>query len=113
MAFIESIAIIPRSKIKRMNLVFTNHRKSDIQWKNLDTSIEMIELCSSNDYKKKERIKKLKLKEPVKKSSWDDCTDKMTEIKERMLELKLKGPVKKTSYKDSFEWNDFEWKEFW
>lgn len=46
----------------------------------------------------KNKIKKLKIREPVKISSWHDCGDRMDEIKERIKELKIKKPVEKSNW---------------
>jgi hypothetical protein len=48
----------------------------------------------------KERIKQLKLREPVKKTNWIDYGDIFTDTKERIKELKLREPVKKTLFID-------------
>jgi len=49
---------------------------------------------------KKERIKQLKIKEPVKYTYWVDDVDIIHYKKERMKELKLKEPVKKSNFVD-------------
>ena len=48
----------------------------------------------------KNKIKKLKIKEPVKISSWNDCGDRLDEIREKMIALKIKEPVCKTKWID-------------
>jgi hypothetical protein len=48
----------------------------------------------------KNKIKKLKIKEPVKISSWDDCGDRLDEIKEKIRILKIKEPVFQTKWID-------------
>jgi hypothetical protein len=48
----------------------------------------------------KNKIKKLKIKEPVKISSWHDCGDRLDEIRERIKELKIKKPVEKSKWID-------------
>jgi len=54
----------------------------------------------SNLHRYKERIKKLKIKEPVKKTNWIDYGDIFTDTKERIKELKLREPVQKTLFID-------------
>ena len=48
----------------------------------------------------KERIKQLKLREPVKKTHWVDYGDIFTDTKERIKELKLREPVQKSLFID-------------
>lgn len=48
----------------------------------------------------KYRIRKLKIKEPVKISTWDDCGDRIDEIKEKINLLKIKKPVKNSNWMD-------------
>lgn len=48
----------------------------------------------------KNKIKKLKIKGPVKISSWHDCGDRLDEIKERIKELKIKKPVEISKWID-------------
>ena len=84
MIFLISNLVIPRAKIKQMNFYFM--KKNDIK--------------NKEDFKK-ERIKQLKLKEPIKTTSWD-YGDMFTDIKERIIELKIKEPVKESSWIDEF-----------
>jgi hypothetical protein len=51
---------------------------------------------------KKEKIQKLKIKEPVKVTHWDYYEDVFTNTKERIKELKLKGPVVKSTFTDDW-----------
>ena len=88
MTFLMSNVIIPRSKIKRMDFYFTKKKVQDIK-----DDIK-------KDYKK-ERIKELKIKEPVKNTSWN-YGDIFTDVKERINELKIKEPVKISSWIDEF-----------
>lgn len=54
---------------------------------------------TSNEIKK-EKIQKLKIKEPVKVTHWDYYDDVFNNRKERIKELKLKGPVEKSTFTD-------------
>lgn len=131
--------IIPRNKITKMNLFFTqnemlnkdhpvhviqqeiNHvkNKSNINLFRIykHTKIGIInENNNENQFQNylyknqlysdlkdelyKNKIKKLKIKEPVKISSWDDCGDRLDEIREKMIALKIKEPVFKTKWID-------------
>ena len=86
--------LIPRSKIKRMDFYFTKKKGFDenhIEEKNIEEKI-------IKDFKK-ERIKELKLKEPVAKTYWN-YGDVFTDVKERIKQLKLKEPVKISSWTD-------------
>jgi len=51
---------------------------------------------------KKEKIQKLKIKEPVKVTHWDYYDGVFTDTKERIKELKLKGPVVKSTFTDDW-----------
>jgi len=59
-----------------------------------------VQIKESNKVLLKERIKKLKIKEPVKKTNWIDYGDIFTDTKERIKELKLREPVQKTLFID-------------
>lgn len=82
--------LIPRTKIKRMNLYFI--KKKDIEYNPEDIKRKEA---------KKEKIKKLKIKEPINNTYWN-YGDIFTDLKERIKELKLKEPVKKSSWTDDF-----------
>lgn len=84
MQFLISSILISRTKIKHIDFYFM--KKNSIE--------------GEEDFKKK-RIKDLKLKEPIQKSSWN-YGDIFTDIKERIKELKIKEPVKKTTWIDEF-----------
>ena len=51
---------------------------------------------------KKEKIQKLKIKEPVEKTNWVYYGDIFTDKKEKIKELKLNGPVVKTTLTDDW-----------
>ena len=60
---------------------------------------------TSNDFffqEKKEKIQKLKIKEPVEKTNWVYYGDIFTDKKEKIKELKLNGPVVKTTLTDDW-----------
>ena len=59
-----------------------------------------IQIKEPNEVLLKERIKQLKLREPVKKTNWIDYGDIFTDTKERIKELKLREPVQKTLFID-------------
>lgn len=132
--------IIPRNKITKMNLFFTQNEmlnkdhpihpihdqikhvenKSNINLFRIykHTKIGVLNENNNNEsqfqnyiYKNKlysdlkdefykNKIKKLKIKEPVKISSWNDCGDRLDEIREKMIALKIKEPVCKTKWID-------------
>ena len=139
MIFTQANNIIPRNKIAKMNLFFTQNdisnnpihpvhtiqheiksvkNKSHINLFRIykHTKIGVLNENNNNQYQfqnyiyknklysdlkdefYKNKIKKLKIREPVKISSWHDCGDRMDEIKERMKELKIKKPVEKSNW---------------
>jgi hypothetical protein len=84
--------LIPNNKIKRMSLFYFNEKKKEIDQSN-----------SKELFQKKEYIKKIKLKEPVKISFYDsfdpdDSFDPISLLKEKIQKLKIKDPVKKSSW---------------
>ena len=133
MIFTNSNNIIPRNKIIKMNLFFTENEimnkdhpvhsihqqindlkdKSNINLFRIYKHLKIGVLNETNNDEKqfqqyihknqiysdlkdeiyKNKIKKLKIKEPVKISSWHDCGDRLDEIKERIKMLKIKEPV--------------------
>jgi hypothetical protein len=100
MKFLLSELLISRSKIKRIYCCFTKNNniinnKKDYSDNFISQNDKIIDL-------RKEKIKKLKIKEPVKVSSWHDCGDNLDEIKEKIIKLKLKEPVKISSWDDEF-----------
>jgi len=139
MIFTQANNILPRNKITKMNLFFTqneiseknhvihpiqnhinsvknksninlfriykhakigvlNENKNDYQFQNyLNKNILFSDL---KDEIYKNKIKKLKIKGPVKISSWHDCEDRLDEIKEKIKELKIKKPVEISKWID-------------
>jgi len=59
-----------------------------------------VQIKESNKDLLKERIKQLKLREPVKKTHWIDYGDIFTDTKERIRQLKLREPVQKSLFID-------------
>lgn len=62
--------------------------------------VNLTEIMIKNDLKK-EKMKKLKLKEPVKTTSWN-YEFIFYDMKERIKQLKLKEPVEKSTWIDEF-----------
>ena len=82
-------------KLKRIDFYFS---KKMIE--NTETDYPFQKYKTKEIDEKKEKIKLLKIKEPVKKSSWVDYTDTLYEKKELMNILKLKEPIKNSSWID-------------
>jgi hypothetical protein len=87
MAYFMKVGLIPRSKIIHMDFFFSNKK--------------LIEEKKKQDIKKKERIKQLKIKEPINKTYWN-FGDIFYDVKERIKELKIKEPVKISTWTDEF-----------
>ena len=87
--------LIPNNKINRMSLFYFNEKKQEKFIIDASNSAEL--------FQKKELIKKIKLKEPVKISFYDpfdpdDSFDPISLLKEKIQKLKIKDPVKKSSW---------------
>ena len=92
-------------KIKRIDFYFSNSNKNNpitFDETIVENSQELCKYKTENIDEIKEKIKLLKIKEPVKKSSWVDYTDTLYEKKELMNILKLKEPVKNSSWIDFY-----------
>jgi hypothetical protein len=87
MKFLIENNLIPRNKIKKMDFYFSQ--------KQVKSPFFFDEMKNE----RKEKMKILKLKEPVKQSCWVDF-DSINDIKEKMKILKLKEPVKKSCWID-------------